>query len=113
MRKSANGIAGELSGVEKISASILNLKKTVLAAAQVASHLEGMVTVDVGEGIQQLIVILVQDFREPVAVAQGVQAADLDIWQAAGEGVIRIIDSGNPQLSRKRCPAKKGLASTT
>src|SRR5208337_622542 len=102
---------GELSRVEQISARILNLKETVQSAPQVASHLEGMTTVDVGEGIQQLIIIFVQDFGEPVAVAQTVQAADLDVGQAAREGVTRIIDSGNPQLGRKLLSFEEGLRS--
>ena len=69
-KKSAKRFVRELSRIEEISMRILHLRKAVLAPPRIASHLERVAAANVGEGVQQLVVILIQRFREVVAVSQ-------------------------------------------
>src|SRR5438445_12734551 len=80
-----------------------------MPAAEIPAQLEGVMAADVGERVQNLIVILVQDFREPIAVAQVAESADLDVWQPASRRAIGIIDSWNARLRGQILPDEKWL----
>ena len=97
----------------EIPARILSLEESMLAANEVTPGFEGMATVGPGEGILELVIVLFNDFRKPVLIADGAVAGNHNVRQTVGVRIPRDINSGNAHFGGKRLIFEKnGMAFT-
>src|SRR5215472_9023243 len=60
-----------------------------------------MAAMNIGERIENLIIVLVQELRKPITVSQVLKSADHDVGQSRRSCVIRLINPRNAELRRK------------
>ena len=77
-------VFGELWIEGEIAARVLSLEETVLAPDEVAAGLEGVAAMRPLKGVFELVVVFLQDFREPILIPQGAVARNHDVRHAAG-----------------------------
>ena len=106
-REVCHRVAGELPVEAQIATWILRLKKSVLPAPQVSSHLEDVPPARVGKRIQQLVIVLAKVFGEEVLVAHGAEPVNDEVGQSPRRRIIGIIDSRNSQLLSDRLTGEK------